>query len=305
MSIWERVKHCWMNGELVDSREAKVHISTPFVTMAIAVFEGIRAYWVQEKRQLYIFRLDDHLDRLFESAKILRLSVPYSKKELADSVRKLLSANDFHEDVYCRVFAYLGGLWHEKEKGEVCMFAAPRPSDIRGSMKGIKCNVSSWRRIPDSVMPPRSKAVGNYVQWQLALGEARAAGFDNTILLTVGGKVSEAPGANIFVARKKQLLTPSRTCDILEGITRETILTISQSMGIQTGEREIDKTELYVSDEVFLCGTGAEITPVVSVDNIRVSEGQPGTMATKIAERYLNIATGRVSEFSSWLTPTY
>lgn len=292
-----------MNGEIVDWKEAKVHISTPFVAMAIAVFEGIRAYWIPEEKQLYVFRLSDHLDRLAESAKILRMKMPFSRNQLTESVKELLSRNNFREDVYLRIFVYLGGLWHTSEKVEACMFVAPRPSRLRTQITGIRCNISSWRRISDSVMPPRAKTCGNYVQWQLALNEARAAGFDNTILLTIGGKVSEAPGANIFMIRDSKLITPPRTSDILEGITRDTILKISPKIELNVEEREIDKTELYICDEAFLCGTGAEVTTVVSIDNIDIANGQPGKTSKEISKLYLNTVTGKVPGFRSWLTP--
>jgi len=305
MSIWDRVKYAWMNGKIVNWKEAKVHISIPFVNMGIGVFEGIRAYWVAEEGQLYVFRLNDHIERLTQSAKILRMEMPFSKEEIAESVKQLLFHNEFREDVYCRVFVYLGGLWHTQEEVKSCMFAAPRPSRIRGEVTGIKCCVSSWRRIHDSVMPPRAKTCGNYVQWQLALSDARAAGFDNAILLTINGKVSEAPGANIFIVRDGKLITPSRTSEILEGITRDTIFKIGDKIGIEVEEREVDRTELYISDEVFLCGTGAEITPVVSVDNIKIGDGQVGPISKQLSKFYLDIVTGKVSEFRSWLTAIY
>lgn len=307
MSFWDRVKFVWMNGKIVDKKKATVHISSPVVQMAHGVFDGIRAYWDIQTNQLYVFRLKDHVKRLFNSAKILRMQVPFSKEDVENAVVKLLLGNNLREDVYIRALVYSGGLWHDRESIDLSIFAAPRPSRLRNADSGIKCGVSSWRRISDSVMPPRVKSCCNYGQGRLAGMEAKSLGYDNAILLTSNGKVSETPVSNVFLVRDESLITPTTTSDILEGITRDTIIKIAnEDLRVRVSEREVDRTELYIAEGVFICGTGgAEITPVISIDNIQVSDGKPGEITEKLRSLYLKIVTRKVSKYSNWLTPVY
>lgn len=305
MSFWNRVKFVWMNGKMVDKKNATVHISSPVVQMAHGVFDGIRAYWDAQTSQLYVFRLKDHVNRLLNSTRIFRMQVPFSKEDVENAVVKLLISNDFREDVYIRTIVYSGGLWHDQESIDLSIFAAPRPSRLKNADSGIKCCVSSWRRISDSVMPPRVKACCNYGQFRLAGMEAKSLGYDNTILLTSNGKVSETPVSNVFIVRDGSLITPTITSDILEGITRDTVIKIaSEDLRVGVSEREVDRTELYIAEEVFICGTGgAEITPVISVDNIQVSDGKPGEITEKLRSLYFKVVTRKVSKYSNWLTP--
>lgn len=306
MSIWDRVKYVWLNGEVVESKKATVHISSPVVNTGAGVFEGIRAYWQPEKQQLYVFRLKDHIERLFASAKVHRMEISFSKNELKNAVVNLLSENAFKEDIYIRPLVYRGGMWHAKESIDIAIFAAPRPSRLRKPDKGYKCCISSWRRIPDKVMPARVKTCGNYIHGRFARSEARSSGFDEAIFLTMNGKVSEAPGANIFMVRHGILTTPTITSDILEGITRQTILKLAkEDLGVETAEREIDRTELYVAEEIFLCGTGHEIIPVTSVDNLPIGAGKPGKMTEKLRSVFLDVVTGQMSKYYQYVRGIY
>ncbi|NIN52903.1 MAG: branched-chain amino acid transaminase, partial [Nitrososphaeria archaeon] len=240
MSIWDRVRYVWMNGDFVDWREATVHLSSPVVNMGLGVFEGIRAYWNPRIKQLNVFRLRDHLNRLFDSAKVHRMHVPFSKGDIEKAVVELLSSNNFREDIYIRPIIYRGNLWQEEESIDTGIYAGPRATRLKGVDKGVRCCVSGWRRMSDSILPARVKACGNYLQYHYAMSEALASGFDNTILLTVSGKVSESPGANIFLIRDGVLITPSITSDILEGVTRNTLIrTIREKLDLEVVEREV------------------------------------------------------------------
>lgn len=309
----------WMNGKHLRWEDATVHISSPIVQYGTGVFEGIRAYWVGKEEgapgQLYIFKLKEHIDRLFQSSKVQRMDIPFSKNEIMDATVNLLKANSINADIYIRPIVFRGGQWGKagglsgKYPIEVAIFTTPlfsREQRMERIAKGIKCYVTSWRKIPDECMPPRVKASGNYMSYKYAVEEAASFGFDNPIVLTVNGKVSEAAAANIFIVRDNMLITPSVTSDILEGITRNVLINIAEKqLDLRVVERDVDKTELYVADEVFLCGTGWEITPVVSVDKIAVADGKPGEITQKLGKLYYKVVTGKISEYRKWLTPVY
>lgn len=303
------MKYVWMNGRIVKWKEATVHVSSPVVNSGLGVFEGIRAYWSKEKSQLYIFRLRNHVERLFFSSRVHRMKTRFSKKQVENAIVETVSRNGYKEDVYIRPLVFRGGMWRTPETPiEVVVFVmpTPRPERMKRMKNGVRCCVSSWRRIPDAVMPARVKTCGNYVNSRFASMEAEAAGYDGAIFLTVNGRLSEGSGANIFLAKHGILVTPGVTSDILEGITRETLLTDgARELGIEVCERDVDRTELYAADEVFLCGTGQEITPVVSVDHIAIGSGKVGSLTRKIQKWFFEIVEGKQAKHLSWLTPVY
>jgi len=304
-----RLKYIWMNGKILKWEKATVHVSSAVVNSGLGVFEGIRAYWSKERSQLYVFRLKDHVQRLFNSSKVHRMKVIFSKKQIEDAIVKIIARNGFKEDVYIRPLVFRGGVWRMTDVPiDVVVFVIPTPRAERTKRmrRGIRCSVSSWRRIPDIAMPARVKTCGNYVNSRLAYMEAEEAGYDGAILLTIDGKVSEGSGANIFLVRDGTLITPGVTSDILEGITRETLLsTAAKELDVEVCERDVDKTELYVADEAFFCGTGQEITPILSVDGIPVGSGKAGPITRKMQNWFFEVVEGRQTRHMNWLTPVY
>jgi branched-chain amino acid aminotransferase len=253
----------------------------------------------------------EHMDRMFDtSMKIMRMTIPYSKEDLINVSIELIKKNEFKEDIHMRPTVYFGrgknfGFKPEEIFTGAFVRAAPRPP--RPTLeKGVRCCVTSWTRISDKNVPPRVKAGANYQNNRLALYDAFMNGYDNVILLTDEGKVSEGHGSNIFVVRKGIPITPPITEGILEGLTRDALIDLFQDeMKITPIERQIDRTELYVADEIFLCGTNMEITPVVSVDNYPIGDGNRGEITKKIQEIYFNIVRGENSKYKHWLTPVY
>jgi len=306
-----KVKYIWMDGRLVPREEAMLHVETECVMRGANVFEGLRAYWNDSRTDLFIFRIHDHMDRLFDtSMKLMRMTLPYTKEDLIGATRELVKANKLREDIHMRPTVYFGmgkNFGFRPEDIFTGAFITAQPLAVRSTLqKGLKCCVSSWVRISDRSVPPRIKSGANYQNNRLALYEAFLNSYDNTIILTERGKVSEGHGSNIFIIREGVAITPPLTQDILEGITRKTLLELfPKEMGVTVVEREIDRTELYVADEVFLCGSNMEITPVVSIDHYPVGNGQRGPLTQKIQEIYFSVARGKDERYESWLTPVY
>lgn len=261
-------------------------------------------------RSLYVFRLKEHLDRLENSAKIAQIALPYSGQELLDHLLELIRRNDLRQDLHIRLSAYVGEDDGRLEStGPVGVAIATMPMgryDALGVRDGLNVCVSSWRRISDESMPPRVKTSANYHNSRLALLDARAAGFQDAILLDQRGKVTEGPGYNFFMVRAGRVLTPPVTYGILEGVTRDTLIRLFPRLhDLAVTEREIDRTELYSAEEAFFCGSGKEVVPIGSVDHRRVGDGQIGAWTERIRESYFDVAKGRCQEFSDWLTPVY
>jgi len=307
--VLAKMKYIWMNGKMLRWKEATVHVSSPVVNSGMGVFEGIRAYWSKERSQLYIFRLKEHVQRLFDSSKVHRMKIKFSKKQVEDAIVQTAARNGFREDLYIRPLVFRGGIWRMPETPiDVIVFVVPtpRPERMKRMKRGVRCCISSWRRIPDIAMPARVKTCGNYVNSRIASMEAEEAGYDGAIFLTIDGKVSEGSGANIFLVRKRTLITPGVTSDILEGITRETLLSVgARELGIDVCERDVDRTELYVADEAFLCGTGQEVTPIVSVDGIPIGKGSVGSITKKMQKWFFEVVEGKRAKHMDWLTPVY
>lgn len=298
----------WFDGRVCQYREAKIGLLTHGLNYGTGIFEGIRAYWNAEREQLYILRMAEHFDRLRVNARILQMEVPLSTAELCSITADLLRRNRYREDIYVRPLIFksaeiIGVKLHDvPESFAIC--TAPMGNYV--GTGGIRCMVSSWRRIEDTMAPARAKCTGIYVNSALAKSEAIQSGFDEAILLTMDGHVSEGSAENIFIVRQGVLYTPPPSDNILEGITRQTVMHIArEEMGLDVVERSIDRTELYVSDEVFLCGTGAQVAPVVEIDRRRVSDGEPGPVTLRIQDLYNGLVTGGNAKYAEWLTAVY
>ncbi|TAM57592.1 branched-chain amino acid transaminase [bacterium] len=299
----------WIDGRFVPWAECVLHARAQAIMTGASVFEGIRAYWNPQREQLYVFRLQEHLDRLATSMKIMRMkqAVP---AEMGSASVELLRRNNFRDDVHYMPVAYVGfgegyGAQTPPVQEGFFITAVTKPPS-RALEAGLSVCVSSWQRISDNIMPPRVKAAANYQNSRFALLEARTNGYDYAIFLNSAGKVSEAPGACIFVVRADQVYTPPVTAGILESITRATLIQLfRERMGHSVIEREIDRTELYVADEVFLCGTGMEVTPVIAIDHVSVGLGRPGRWTREIQDLYFRAARGEEATLSHWLTPVY
>jgi branched-chain amino acid aminotransferase len=296
----------WFDGKFVKWQEATVPIYTHALHYGTAVFEGIRGY--AAKDNLYVFRLQEHMERLHRSAGVYSFSINYSAKELASATIELLKKNNFKESCYIRPLTFVGqhgidlNVTRESPTHTV-IITFPFAKYFKG--EGIKACVSSWRRINDSTTPPLAKAAGNYLNSILATQESRRNGYDESILLDLSGNVSEASGENIFLVRKNKIYTPFFADSALEGITRESAIAIARKMGYEVIERPIPRTELYMADEIFLTGTAAEIVAVTSVDGHAVGNGKEGPVSKSIREMYAKIVSAGVKEHMEWLTPVW
>jgi branched-chain amino acid aminotransferase len=303
-------KYIWMDGQFVAWADAKIHVLSEAITRGISVFEGIRAYWGPETEELYVFRFAEHMRRLEQSMKVLRLSLPYDVATITDATIELIRRCGHREDTYIRPCVYVGeGEAHSADPSAVFMGSfvttVARPAG-KILETGIKVGVSSWRRNDDQAMPPRVKASANYLNSRLAQTQAKADGYDSAILLTEGGKVSETPGACVMLLRDGEVVTPDVSSNILESVTRKTLCElIRNEIGLQVVERTVDRSELYLADEIWMCGTGQEVVPITAVDRMDVGNGQPGALTRKVQKLYFDVARGRVARYSSWLHPVY
>lgn len=300
---------CYFNGSYVPLADAKIGVMTHAFNYGTGCFEGIRAYWNADERQLYTFRAPEHYERLRRSAATLMIDLPHSTDELCDITTELLRRNGFETDVYIRPLAFLsseiiGVRLHNVDHGFV-IFAVPFGDYIETS-GGIRAMTSSWRRIDDNAAPARSKLTGIYVNSAFAKSEAALNGFDEAIMLTDDGHVSEGSAENIFVVTGGELVTPPPSDNILVGITRDTVMRIARDdLQLTVRERSIDRSELYGADEVFLCGTGAQVVPVVELDHRPIAGGQVGPIAREIERGYMQIVRGRDSRYQHWLSAIY
>src|SRR5438874_1733449 len=281
----------FLDGEFLPVRDAKVSVLTHAFNYGTGVFEGIRAYWNAQDEQLYALHLKEHYLRLHRSCRIMRIGLPYTAADLVGITLELLRKCNYHEDAYVRPIAYksspvIGVRLHDLEDS-FTVFAVPFGTYIDID-RGIACSVSSWRRTDDNAIPARSKITGAYVNAALAKTEAQEAGFDEAIVLTHDGHVSEGSAENLFMVRNGTLITPPVTDNILEGIVRQSLIGIAADQKIPLEVRSIDRTELYIADELFLCGTGAQLSPVTSVDHRRIGDGATGPITAQLSRIYFD-----------------
>ncbi len=301
-------RYIWFDDKIVPVSEAKVNVLSPTAQFGTNVFEGIRCYWNDSDKQLYAFKLDEHYKRLKNSIKVFRIEDKYTLEELKSAFVDVIKANNYKEDIAVRQTIFIDGFgsWHSH--GPTNMFVAPIPrfTYLPNQKKGLKCLISSWRRISEANMSPKVKAGANYVNSRVAHLEALENGYDAAIMMNDLGKISEGTGSCLFIVRDSKLITPSITSSILESITRDTIIEIARDiLKLEVVEREVDRTELYICDEAFLCGSAMEVTAVTSVDGIDINNGEHGTITNKILEIYLDIAKGKYEQYKKWLTPIY
>ncbi len=300
------VDFVWFDGQYLKWEEAKVPIFVHALHYGTAVFEGIRAYPSDDN--LYIFRLKEHMDRLRKSANVYSFTTKFSADELCKAAVDLIRKNGTRESCYIRPLTFVGmhGIDLNVTKNSpthTTIIIFPFAKYFKGD--GISACISSWRRIDDESIPPMAKASGNYLNSVLATQECRRNGYDESILLDRNGCVSEASGENIFVVRNGKLHTPQLSDSILEGITRNTAITIAGELGYDVVERPISRTELYLADEIFLTGTAAEIIAITKIDGNIIGNGREGTMTKSIRENYERIVIGKSEKFMGWLTPTW
>lgn len=297
----------YFQGQFVPLQDARLPIMTHAFLYGTAVFEGIRAYYNPDNDDLYVFRCGEHYERFLKSCSILTVELNRSPAELTGITVELLRRNDYHQDVYIRPIGYKSatriGLKLD-DLNDFLVFAVPMDSYFNRE-RPLSMMTSSWRRIEDNAIPARAKINGSYVNLALAAHEARKSGFDEAILLNEDGSVSEAAGMNLFLIRKGKLITPPVTDNVLEGITRESVFQMAVDFGIPCEERTIDRSELYTADEVFLCGTGAEIAGIGAIDHRKVANGLTGPLTAKIQDRYFSMVRGRESAYQHWLSPVY
>ncbi len=294
----------WLDNKIVRRKDAVVPILTHSLQYGSGIFEGIRTYKTPSGPA--IFRLNDHIKRFFKSAKVYCMDLGYTQSEIHEAIINVVKRNKL-ESCYIRPFAFydddnIGISTYGKE---ISVFIAAIPFGAyfgKGKEHGIKCKISSWQRINSLILPPEAKASGNYINSIIANLEAKSTGADEAILTSLDGYVAEGSGENIFIVDEGRLVTPSREADILLGITRDSIIKISDNLGLDVTERNIHKEELYTCDEAFFVGTAAEVTPITYIDSRKVGTGKPGDITKQLADEYSKIVSGRNKEFDYWLT---
>jgi branched-chain amino acid aminotransferase len=294
-----------MDGQMLDWEQATVHVLTHSLHYGSGMFEGIRAY--DTPRGPAIFRLDDHLARLYRTASILLTSIPFAQNELREAVRNVVLDNGLR-DCYIRPLVFRGfsemGLNLAITPVQVAVIAWPWGSYLgaEGLKKGIRVTVSSWRRQDPNVIPPAAKGTGQYLNSVLAKTEAMRAGFDEALMLNLDGYIAEGSGENVFTVSNGALFTPPESAGVLVGITRETVMRLARDMGYDVKERDLVRSDVYTADELFFCGTGAEITPIREVDNRMVGDGSPGPITKRIQDMFFSVVTGHNPQYDDWLT---
>ena len=299
----------YFEGQYVPIEDAKISIMTHAFNYGTGLFEGIRGYYVPEEDNILVFRLHEHIDRLWRNCNALCMDIPETAEQMATICLEVIRRSKFKEGVYIRPLAY---------KSELSL--GPKLKDIEGKLccyiiklgeycdieSGLNVAVSSWRRVSDNAIPTRVKSTGSYINSSLAATDAKKSGFDEAIFLREDGSVAEGSAMNLFMVSNNKLITPPPNTDILVGITRNTILELAQKeLGIEVLERPIARTELYICDELFFSGTGAQIAPVRSVDRRLIGEGKPGPITTQLQKLYFDVVQGKVAPYRKWCTPVY
>ena len=295
----------WWDGKFTPWENATIHVTQIGTASVSSVFEGIRAYLNPQTNQLTVFQLDAHLKRFLQSIRLVRLDCDYTLQDLHDAVVELVRANNPETDVYIRPFAYAESRTFGSATSTLAHVII-HITDWESKLKSGAVShamVSSWSRLTDNQMAPRVKASANYLNSRYASEEAKRNGYDHAIILTPQGKVAEGPGMCLMLVRDGKIVTPSVTSGILESITRETVMQIArEKLNLTVIERDVDRTELYTSDEAFFCGTGIEIVPIVSVDRLNVGSGKPGAVTQQIQQLYHDIVRGADTAYAEWRT---
>jgi len=296
--------YAFLRNQFMPLADAKIGVLTQSLHYGTGCFDGIRGNWDSEKSRFCLFRLKDHYKRMLESCRILKISLPYSIDDLCRLTVELLAKSGYREDVYIRPLAYksaanLAIRLHDIEDDFLAVVTTfPTYLDTE---KGVRCCVSSWHRVDDNMIPPRGKICGLYVNSALAKTEAMENGFDEAILLTQSGHVSEGTGQNIFLVLGGTLITPPSSDNILMGITRDTVMKLAaDKLGVSTIERQVDRSELYVADECFFTGTASDIAPILEIDRRPVGTGKIGPVTAELQRVYAEVILGRNADYSDW-----
>ncbi|GBL41019.1 putative branched-chain-amino-acid aminotransferase [Nitrosarchaeum sp.] len=299
-------KYVWFDGKFITLDKANVPITTHAIHYGTSVFEGIRAYW--NEKNLFVFRLNEHIKRFRKSGQFYNISLNFSDKIINDAIIGICTKNKIKKSCYIRPFYFVGDYGinlHVTEKAPTNVAIFTFPFGDLFNKNGITAGVVSWRKFSDMSTPPQAKMGGNYLNSIIATQEAKRNGFDEAILLDHNGNVSEAPGENIFIVREGQLITPPLSSSALNGITRDAIIKIARNLNIDVIETEIARSELIISDEIFLTGTAAEITPIISMDSKKIGDGKPGNITKKMMDEYTGIVMNKNKNYSHWLTAVY
>ncbi|WXG40391.1 MAG: branched-chain amino acid transaminase [Candidatus Freyarchaeum deiterrae] len=311
MSGEERTDYCWIDGEFVEWDNAKVHIKTHALHYGSGVFEGIRGYATKDKN-VYIFRLKDHVDRLFYSAKIYKMEIPYTKEEMSNAIIELVKKNNIKETIYIRPIVFRGygplGLNPFNCPVSAAIYIVPfgRYLGPEALEKGVKCCFTSWERISPRALPPEAKACGQYINSILAKMEAIENGYDEALFLDHRGFVSEGSGENIFMIKDQTAITPPVTASILIGITRDSVIKLMGSdLKVPLFEQDVTRAAMYNMDEVFITGTAGEVTPVVEIDKRVIGDGKPGPITRKVQKAFSDVTLGKNPRYEGWVTPVY
>jgi branched-chain amino acid aminotransferase len=300
-------KYAYFHGEIVPIEQAKVSIMCNTFNYGTGCFGGIRGYWNEERQQLYVFRILDHYRRFLDSARILLAQLDYTPEQLAQITVDLLSKEGWQQNCYIRPIAYKADesivvRLHDLQD-KVAIFSQP-VGNYLPIAEGIKVSTSSWRRVDDTMIPARGKIIGSYVNSAFIKSEAQLNGFDDAIVLNQDGHVSEGSAANFAMIRKGVLVTPPTSSNILEGITRRTVIQLAQEeMGLPVEIREIDRSEVYLAEEAFYCGTGAQVSPIVSIDHRAIGTGKVGPLVAELQALYFRVVKGEEEKYMDWLTP--
>lgn len=299
----------FFKGQIVPIDDAKISVRTHALNYGTGCFEGIRGYWNDDEQQMLVFRLRDHFERMIKSCALLFMDLKYSPEELSRITVDLLRREGYREDAYIRPLAFKSdemiGVRLHGLQDELAIFATPFGQYVDNE-EGARVMVSSWRRVDDNSMPARGKITGTYVNSAFAKSEALMNGYDEAIVLNQNGHVSEGSAENIFIVRDGAIITPPVFDNILEGITRSTVMQLCQErLGLPVQERSIDRSELYGADEVFFTGTGVQIAAVIEIDKRRVGIGRMGPIASALRDLYFDVVRGRVPEYRHWCTPVF
>ena len=301
--------YAFFRKQFMPLEEAKIGILTHALHYGTACFEGIRGNWNTEQEQIFLFRAKEHYARLHQGCRILKIKLPYSVEELCDFTVKLVEKSKYREDVYIRPLAYksaerVGVRLHDIED-DFLIIVVTLPAYLDAE-KGVRCCTSSWRRVDDTMIPARGKITGIYVNSALAKSEAIERGFDEAIMLSHDGHVAEGSGENIFIVLKDKLITPPSPDNILMGITRDTVMQLAKKeLGVETIERSVDRSELYIADEAFFTGTAAHVSPIIEVDERPVGNGKTGKITKELQQSYFQVIQGKNPKYRDWCTPVY
>ena len=299
----------WFKGQIMNVNEAMVNVLSPSTQFGLNVFEGIPCYWNDEQKQLYAFRLSDHYERLIRSAKLIQLDNKFTKEDFKKALIDTVKANEYDENLSVRQTLFVDGFGSWGSEGPVEMFVAPIPRGritAEYNKKGLHCSIASWRRISDENLSPRIKCGANYMNSRVGQREALRNGFDTCIFLNEVGKIAEGPGSCFFMVKGDMLITPRLTDSVLESITRDTVIKLAtEELGMKFQERTIDRTEVYMANEAFLCGSAMEVTPIYTVDRYPIGTGDQGEWTKKIHLKYLECVQGKLEKYQDWVTPIY